>query len=71
MMQAENIIKVPSLKRVSDPSALKDIRAKIVNELVETERKFVQDMEALQVEHYLLDFRSQKVLVADVYPLYC
>jgi cell division control protein 24 len=53
MMEVEHIIKVPCIKRVSDPGVPKDIRAKIVNELVETERKFVQDMEALQVKYYL------------------
>jgi len=50
MMEQENIIKVQSPKRISDPNTPKDIRAKIVNELVETERKFVQDLEALQVK---------------------
>jgi hypothetical protein len=51
MMEKENIIKVQSSKRMSDPPATPtNARAKRVNELVETERKFVQDLEALQVE---------------------
>jgi cell division control protein 24 len=49
MMEQELIIKVQSSKRISDPKpALTGARAMRVNELVETERKFVQDLEALQ-----------------------
>ncbi|CAM0141193.1 Guanine nucleotide exchange factor for Cdc42p [Umbelopsis sp. WA50703] len=63
MMEVEHIIKVPCIKRVSDPGVPKDIRAKIVNELVETERKFVQDMEALQ--DYMREIQTQKILPPD------
>lgn len=53
MMEKENIIKVQSSKRMSDPPPTPtSARAKRVNELVETERKFVQDLEALQVGYF-------------------
>lgn len=43
------MISVRSSNRNSDPNAPKDTRSKVVMELLETERKYVQDMEILQV----------------------
>ncbi|CAG8452434.1 10617_t:CDS:2 [Ambispora leptoticha] len=51
------------LLRSSDPMAPKDNRARVVHELLETERKYVQDMEALQ--DYARKLQNQEIVNAD------
>ncbi|CAG8480089.1 2244_t:CDS:2 [Ambispora gerdemannii] len=51
------------LSRSSDPMAPKDNRARVVHELLETERKYVQDMEVLQ--DYARKLANQEVVNAD------
>ncbi|CAG8460819.1 17373_t:CDS:10 [Acaulospora morrowiae] len=51
------------LSRNSDPEKPTDNRAKVVRELLETERKYVQDMEALQ--NYARELKNQDVVSAD------
>jgi cell division control protein 24 len=64
MLEDEGIISAPrSPNRNSDPNAPKDTRDKVVYEMVETERKYVQDLEILLVRDNerttdLLDFIS-------------
>lgn len=66
-MEQENIIKVPSTKRLSDPKpTLTGTRAMRVNELVETERKFVQDLEALQVKFHFIPNGSPPANIFDM-----
>ncbi|OAD74603.1 hypothetical protein PHYBLDRAFT_111803 [Phycomyces blakesleeanus NRRL 1555(-)] len=48
ILQDRGVISAKSPNRNSDPNAPKDTRDKIVLELLETERKYVQDMELLQ-----------------------
>lgn len=49
MLEEKGIITVRSSNRNSDLNAPKNTRDKVVLELLETERKYVQDMEILQV----------------------
>lgn len=48
-MESQGIIVVPWSNYGSDSTTPKDTRDKIVIELLETERKYVQDLETLQV----------------------
>jgi cell division control protein 24 len=55
ILENRGIITVRSPNRNSDnsdPNAPKNTRDKVVLELLETERKYVQDMEFLQVKIY-------------------
>jgi cell division control protein 24 len=47
------IITVKSMDEITDDGP-KDTRDKVVLELLETERKYVQDLETLQVIHFFL-----------------
>jgi len=51
------------LLRNSDPMKPTDNRAKVVHELLETERKYVQDMEVLQ--HFARELQIQEIVSAD------
>ncbi|CAG8729838.1 5124_t:CDS:2, partial [Acaulospora colombiana] len=51
------------LSRNSDPMKPTDNRARVVQELLETERKYVQDMEVLQ--NYARELKNQDVVSAD------
>ncbi|KAI7853674.1 hypothetical protein BDC45DRAFT_570044 [Circinella umbellata] len=50
-------------RRHSSTSTPKDTRSKVVIELLETERKYVQDLESLQ--YYMREAHAQKVLAPD------
>ncbi|CAO3600730.1 unnamed protein product [Absidia cylindrospora] len=64
MMESEGLIIIPSSNRhESDTTAPKDTRDKIVIELLETERKYVQDLEILQ--SYMRQAKTQEVLPPD------
>lgn len=54
----------PSTMDDSDPNKPNDNRAKVVNELLQTERKYVQDLEALQA--YMREIQRQEILPADI-----
>lgn len=63
-LEDEGIISAPrSPNRNSDPNAPKDTRDKVVYELVETERKYVQDLEVLL--EYKNELQKQNVLPPD------
>ncbi|KAM3584613.1 Guanine nucleotide exchange factor for Cdc42p [Umbelopsis sp. WA50703] len=63
-LEYEGIISAPrSPNRNSDPNAPKDTRDKVVYELVETERKYVQDLEILL--EYKNELQKQSVLPPD------
>ncbi|KAG0287748.1 hypothetical protein BGZ98_004497, partial [Dissophora globulifera] len=47
-MEAQGLLLARRSKRHSDPARPTDNRAKVVNEILETERSYVQDLEALQ-----------------------
>lgn len=47
-MEDQGLLKATRTKRNSDPAKPTDNRAKVVNEILETERSFVQDLENLQ-----------------------
>lgn len=57
LLENRGIITVRSSNRNSDsttdPNAPKNTRDKVVLELLETERKYVQDMETLQVKNHI------------------
>ncbi|CAO3679560.1 unnamed protein product [Rhizopus stolonifer] len=63
ILEDRGIITVRSSNRNSDPNAPKNTRDKVVMELLETERKYVQDMEILQ--NYMRDLQTHKVLSPD------
>ncbi|KAI9008895.1 hypothetical protein CLU79DRAFT_711363 [Phycomyces nitens] len=63
ILQDRGVISAKSPNRNSDPNAPKDTRDKIVLELLETERKYVQDMELLQ--NYMRELQTQKIISAD------
>ncbi|EIE82381.1 hypothetical protein RO3G_07086 [Rhizopus delemar RA 99-880] len=63
MLEEKGIITVRSSNRNSDLNAPKNTRDKVVLELLETERKYVQDMEILQ--NYMRELQSQKILSPD------
>ncbi|KAI7881297.1 hypothetical protein K492DRAFT_194416 [Lichtheimia hyalospora FSU 10163] len=60
LLEERGVISVRCSNRNSDPNAPKDIRGKVVMELLETERKYVQDLEILQ--KYMRELQNQKVL---------
>ncbi|KAH8550814.1 hypothetical protein BGW37DRAFT_457143 [Umbelopsis sp. PMI_123] len=63
-LEDEGIISAPrSPNRNSDPNAPKDTRDKVVYELVETERKYVQDLEILL--EYKNELQKQSILPPD------
>lgn len=47
-MEDQGLLRARRTKRNSDPAKPTDNRAKVVNEILETERSFVQDLENLQ-----------------------
>jgi len=47
-MEAKGLLRAKRSKRNSDPAKPTDKRAKVVNEILETERSYVQDLENLQ-----------------------
>ncbi|KAI7890473.1 uncharacterized protein EV154DRAFT_538349 [Mucor mucedo] len=63
LLENRGIITVRSTNRNSDPNAPKNTRDKVVLELLETERKYVQDMETLQ--NYMRELQIQKVVSPD------
>ncbi|KAI7903535.1 uncharacterized protein BX663DRAFT_551254 [Cokeromyces recurvatus] len=63
LLEDRGIIIVRSSNRNSDPNAPKNTRDKVVLELLETERKYVQDMEILQ--NYMRELQIQKIVSPD------
>ncbi|KAI9323598.1 hypothetical protein BX666DRAFT_2016780 [Dichotomocladium elegans] len=63
LLEQKGVISVRCPNRNSDPNGPKDIRGKIVMEILETERKYVQDLEVLQ--NYMRELQNQKVLSLD------
>jgi len=64
MLEDEGIISAPrSPNRNSDPNSPKDTRDKVVYEMVETERKYVQDLEILL--EYKNELQKQSILPPD------
>ncbi|KAI7847930.1 hypothetical protein BDC45DRAFT_547368 [Circinella umbellata] len=63
LLEQKGLISVRCANRNSDPNAPKDTRGKVVLELLETERKYVQDLEILQ--NYMRELQNQKVLSLD------
>lgn len=67
LLENRGIITVRSSNRNSDPNsdpnAPKNTRDKVVMELLETERKYVQDMEILQ--NYMRELQIQKIVSPD------
>ncbi|KAF7727379.1 hypothetical protein EC973_007622 [Apophysomyces ossiformis] len=63
LLEQEGTISICSSNRDSDPNAPKDTRDKVVFEFLETERKYVQDLETLQ--RYMREAHLQKVLPPD------
>ncbi|RUP44280.1 hypothetical protein BC936DRAFT_149684 [Jimgerdemannia flammicorona] len=62
-LEEKGIITVRSSNRNSDPNAPKNTRDKVVMELLETERKYVADMERLQ--NYMRELQNQNILPPD------
>ncbi|KAI7861690.1 hypothetical protein BDF14DRAFT_1886891 [Spinellus fusiger] len=63
LLEEKGVISATSSHRNSDPNAPKDTRDKVVLELIETERKYVQDMEILQ--NYMRELQAQKIVSPD------
>ncbi|KAI8098750.1 uncharacterized protein BX664DRAFT_271545 [Halteromyces radiatus] len=65
MLKSEGIIFLPTISNIDSDTntSPKDTRDKIVIELLETERKYVQDLETLQ--NYMLEAQNQEVLPPD------
>ncbi|KAI8097158.1 uncharacterized protein BX664DRAFT_325678 [Halteromyces radiatus] len=63
ILDERGIITVKSLDENADADGPKDTRDKVVLELLETERKYVQDMETLQ--NYMRELHAQKILPPD------
>ncbi|KAG0174328.1 hypothetical protein DFQ28_006758 [Apophysomyces sp. BC1034] len=63
LLEQRGVITVRSSNRDSDPDAPKDTRDKVVLELLDTERKFVQDMEFLQ--NYMRELQQQHIVSPD------
>ncbi|KAI8148479.1 hypothetical protein BJV82DRAFT_592261 [Fennellomyces sp. T-0311] len=63
LLEKDGVITVRSSNRNSDPNAPKDTRDKVVQEMLETERKYVQDLETLQ--NYMRELQAQKILSPD------
>ncbi|KAI8980335.1 hypothetical protein BDB01DRAFT_843898 [Pilobolus umbonatus] len=62
-LEDHGIITVRSSNRNSDPNAPKNTRDKVVQELLETERRYVLDMEYLQT--YMRELNAQRIVSAD------
>ncbi|KAI9302579.1 Dbl homology domain-containing protein, partial [Cunninghamella echinulata] len=63
ILDERGIITVKSIDENADADGPKDTRDKVVLELLETERKYVHDLEALQ--NYMRELHAQKVLPPD------
>ncbi|KAI9471418.1 hypothetical protein BDB00DRAFT_948253 [Zychaea mexicana] len=63
LLEVNGIICIQYHRRHSSTSTPKDTRSKVVTELLETERKYVQDLESLQ--YYMREAQAQKVLPPD------
>ncbi|KAI9357532.1 hypothetical protein BD770DRAFT_321889 [Pilaira anomala] len=63
LLEDRGIITVRSTNRNSDPNAPRNTRDKVVFELLETERKYVNDMEILQ--NYMRELQIQKIVSPD------
>ncbi|KAI7862238.1 hypothetical protein BDF14DRAFT_1858476 [Spinellus fusiger] len=71
LLEEQGIISVnTATNRNSDPNAPKNMRDKVVVEFLETERKYVQDLEALQ--NYMRECQTQDILPRDtLHHLFC
>ncbi|KAI8143681.1 hypothetical protein BJV82DRAFT_668725 [Fennellomyces sp. T-0311] len=63
LLEGNGTISIKHHRRHSSTSTPKDTRGKVVTELLETERKYVQDLESLQ--YYMREAQAQKVLPPD------
>ncbi|KAI9016423.1 Dbl homology domain-containing protein [Phycomyces nitens] len=63
LLEERGIISAHSSHRNSDPNAPKDTRDKVVLELIESERTYVQYMETLQ--NYMRELQSQNIVSSD------
>ncbi|KAF8922911.1 hypothetical protein BGZ58_003597 [Dissophora ornata] len=61
-MEAQGLLRARRSKRNSDPARPTDNRAKVVNEILETERSYVQDLENLQA--YMRALQSDGTVVS-------
>ncbi|KAF8955900.1 hypothetical protein BGZ46_002517 [Entomortierella lignicola] len=61
-MEAQGLLRVRRSKRNSDPARPTDNRAKVVNEILETERAYVQDLENLQA--YMRALQSDGAVIS-------
>ncbi|KAI7823594.1 hypothetical protein BC939DRAFT_160845 [Gamsiella multidivaricata] len=61
-MEAQGLLRARLSKRSSDPARPTDNRAKVVNEILETERIYVQDLENLQA--YMRALQSEGTVVS-------
>ncbi|KAF9937403.1 hypothetical protein BGZ75_005777 [Mortierella antarctica] len=61
-MEAQGLLRAKRSKRNSDPARPTDNRAKVVNEILETERSYVQDLENLQ--NYMRALQSGPAVVS-------
>lgn len=60
LLEEKGIICTKDSANRNSLNAPKDTRDKVVHELLETERKYVQDLEILQVTHLLFFFFETK-----------
>ncbi|KAI9316775.1 hypothetical protein BX666DRAFT_1946753 [Dichotomocladium elegans] len=63
LLEKDGVIAIRSSNRNSDPSAPKDTRDQVVLEILNSERKYVQDLEVLQ--NYMRDLQNQKIVSPD------
>ncbi|KAI8876994.1 RhoGEF-domain-containing protein [Backusella circina FSU 941] len=63
LLEDRGIIAARSANRNSDPNAPRNTRDKVVLELLETERRYVHDMEILQ--NYMRELQNQKIVSPD------
>ncbi|KAI1309712.1 hypothetical protein EDD11_004054 [Mortierella claussenii] len=61
-MEAQGLLRARRSKRNSDPARPTDNRAKVVNEILETERSYVQDLENLQA--YMRALQTEGTIVS-------
>ena len=61
-MEAQGLLRARRSKRNSDPARPTDNRARVVNEILETERSYVQDLENLQ--NYMRALQSGPTVVS-------
>ncbi|KAL1925674.1 uncharacterized protein VTP21DRAFT_557 [Calcarisporiella thermophila] len=62
-MEAEGLLLENTADNFEEPPTPTDSRAKVVNEFVETERKYVQDLESLQ--NYMKQLQENNIVSAD------